>query len=204
MAVPDSRRLSAALSAGLQFGALLVNGFTASWLMRLAYLPPNHWWQRCAANVSPLAAFLMLVPFAAFALGIALLMAGKIAFYRGWFVAVLILVIAIGVGSVPAGWRLQPGESIRRAGLERIIASAQPGGGSAIHYRTGDKSDKPGQPLRARPLTECRRVAPLETNWVAPSTIVATPVGDCPGWSASTVRSSNASPSIRPPPCWLM
>jgi hypothetical protein len=126
MPVPDPRRFVARLSAGLLVGALLLNGFTASWLARLAYLPPDHWWQRFAAQVSPPAAFLMLVPFAAFALGIALLAAGQVIACRAWFIAVLILVIAIGVGSVPAGWRIKPGESIRRAGLERIMASAQP------------------------------------------------------------------------------
>src|SRR5262245_23042293 len=132
MAVPtkttasERRLFSVRTSVGLVFAALLVNGFTGSWLMRLAYLPADHWWQTLAANVSPLAAFLILAPFAVFALGSALLLAGQIASYRGWFVAALILVIGIGVGSVPAGWRIQPGESIRRAGLERIMANAQP------------------------------------------------------------------------------
>jgi hypothetical protein len=67
-----------------------------------------------------------VVPFATFALGIALLAAGKITSCRGWFVVALILLVTVGVGSVPAGWRIKPGESIRRTGLERIMANARP------------------------------------------------------------------------------
>jgi len=103
--------------------------------MRLAYLPADHWWQRLAANVSPIAALLAIVPFATFALGIALLIAGQIACYRGWFVVALILMVAIGVGNVPAGWRIKPGESIRRAGLERIMTNAQPAIEAIERYR---------------------------------------------------------------------
>ncbi len=94
--------------------------------MRWAYLPPDHWWQRLAANVSPLAAFLAIVPFVACALGAALLAAERVELYRKWHVAALILIAAIGVGGYPAGWRLKPGESIRVAGLERIMLNARP------------------------------------------------------------------------------
>jgi hypothetical protein len=134
--VPDCRRFSGKRSAALLFFAFLVNGFSGSWLMRMAYLPADHWWQRLAANVSPLAGFLILAPFAVFSLGSALLLAGRIAGSRGWFIAALILVVAIGVGSAPAGWRLQPGEAIRRAGLERIMANAEPVIEAIERYRT--------------------------------------------------------------------
>src|SRR5438552_1890822 len=121
---PARQRIS--ILAGLVIAALLANGFTAAWLMRLAYLPTDHWWQTLAANLSPLAPFLGMVPFGTAALGALLLLLERGGSARAWTSAILVLIVLLGVGSIPLGWRMKPGESIRLAGLERIMLSAQP------------------------------------------------------------------------------
>ena len=94
--------------------------------MRMAYLPGNHWWQSLAASLSAVAPFLLLVPFGTAVFGLPVFISSKSAATRALAVATMLLIVGIGVGSILLGWRAKPGESVRRAGLERISLNAQP------------------------------------------------------------------------------
>ncbi len=111
---------------GATVAALLVNGFTAQWLSRMAYLPANHWWESVAVQLSPLAPFLLLVPFGVTFVGLAIFSLTRSAAHRLMAVVTTLLLVVVGVGSIPLGWRVKPGEPVRLAGLERIMMNARP------------------------------------------------------------------------------
>jgi hypothetical protein len=116
----------ASFLGGATVVALLVNGFTAQWLSRMAYLPADHWSESLAVQLSPFAPFLLIVPFGLAPLGLAVFSLNKSASVRALAVATMLLIVVIGVGSIPLGWRLKPGETVRLAGLERIMMNGRP------------------------------------------------------------------------------